>query len=98
MSATTFEKDELCVDNDCRYLPKNGPISVIPSMRFDMASIINYIICCVLVMLLIFALSPMVIKMNSKRIINMVKNTVHAPKTAADLLASTTSSVNITDL
>jgi len=97
--STKYDNDEICVDDDCRYMPKNGPIPNAPSIRFDANSGITCLICCICITLLIFALGPLVIKMNSGRIIKLIKSVKpSAPANAAALLASTTSAVNVTDL
>jgi hypothetical protein len=94
-----YDDDEICIDDDCRYMPKNGPIPNVPTIRFDMTSGLNCLICCICITLLIFMLGPLIVKMNSKRIIKLVKGLKGtAPATAAELLASTTSPVNVTDL
>ena len=97
--STKYDDDELCVGNDCRSLPKDGPIPYLPSVRFDITYGLTCIVCCICIMILIFALGPMIIKMNSKRIINIVKGSINpTPTTAASLLASTTSDVNVVNL
>lgn len=92
-----YDDDEICIGDDCRYMPKNGPIPNVPTIRFDLTSGLNCLICCICITLLIFILGPLVVKMNSKRIIKMVKVVKSAPATAVELLASTTSPVNVVD-
>jgi hypothetical protein len=96
--STKYDDDEICIDGDCRYMPKNGPIPNVPTIRFNLTSGLNCLICCICITLLIFALGPLVIKMNYNRILKMAKDAKSAPANAAALLASTTSDVNVTDL
>lgn len=93
-----YDNDEICIDDDCRYMPKNGPIPNVPTIRFDLTSGLNCLICCICITILIFVMGPFVISMNSKKIIKLAKDVKAAPATAAALLASTTSEVTVADL
>lgn len=64
----SYRNNELCINNDCRLLPKNGPISFLPWLRFDSTTIVHFIvkICCLI--LLILLLSPLIVRLNKSTI------------------------------
>jgi len=64
----TYKNNELCIDNDCRRLPKNGPLSFMPWLRFDSLSILHFIVkvCCIIVLILL--ISPLAIRLNKSTI------------------------------
>ena len=95
--STQFKDDEICIDGNCRYLPKNGPIQFLPNLRVGQKDLILNCIICVLITILVFILGPMVITMNSGRI-SAIRGSATGPVRAADMLDATSSTVNLINL
>lgn len=76
MSNIYYKDQELCIGNDCRYLPKNGPISFLPNLRINKNNIILCTSSCICIVILFFILFSF-IKLNNPK-----------PVSAAQLLES----------
>jgi len=63
-----FKDEEICVGDECRYLPKNGPIKFMPYIRYDKISLIRYAVIFVCLILLILLMGKVIIKVNRRSI------------------------------
>ena len=87
MSTVTFKNNEICVGNDCRYLPKNGPLKFAPMLKFTGTSITHSVLQVLCIIMILFIIVPFIIQLNGNSVTRAIDGSIKY-RTAYDLLNS----------
>ena len=63
-----FKDQEICIGNECRYLPSNGPINYMPYIRYDKKSLIRYAVILLCLVLFVLLMGKVIIRTNRRSI------------------------------